>query len=99
MIGEVSVALAVQMALDLTGRRTLHSTIPQPLQDRMDIIQLPGYSIDEKCIIAERHLVPRQLKEHGLVPISVEIANVQNTPEDDEGCVLRAYCTCLHSSN
>jgi ATP-dependent Lon protease len=59
-------------------------TIPGPLQDRMDIIQLPGYTVSDKCAIAERHLVPKQLIEHGLVPISVEMANVQNIREEEE---------------
>ena len=50
----------------------------------MDIIELPGYTIQEKCIIARKHLVPKQLSEHGLVPISVEMANVQNQPSESE---------------
>ncbi len=40
--------------------------MPQPLLDRMEIIRLPGYTEDEKVAIAERHLIPKQLKEHGL---------------------------------
>jgi ATP-dependent Lon protease len=41
-------------------------TIPPPLRDRMEIIQLDGYTEHEKVIIAERYLVPRQLKANGL---------------------------------
>jgi ATP-dependent Lon protease len=41
-------------------------TIPGPLMDRMEVIQLPGYILKEKVEIAKRHLVPKQLKEHGL---------------------------------
>jgi ATP-dependent Lon protease len=41
-------------------------TIPPPLRDRMEIIQLDGYTEYEKVQIAQRHLVPRQLKAHGL---------------------------------
>ncbi len=41
-------------------------TIPPPLRDRMEIIQLDGYTEYEKIQIAQRHLVPRQLKAHGL---------------------------------
>src|SRR5438034_3545271 len=41
-------------------------TIPGPLLDRMDIIQLSGYTEDEKLGIAKKYLVPKQLKEHGL---------------------------------
>jgi len=42
-------------------------TIPPPLRDRMEIIALDGYTEYEKKQIAKRHLVPRQLKAHGLV--------------------------------
>lgn len=42
------------------------STIPQPLLDRMEVIQIPGYTLDEKLEIAKRYRVPRQLKAHGL---------------------------------
>lgn len=38
----------------------------QPLLDRMEIIRIPGYTEDEKVEIAKRHLIPEQMKEHGL---------------------------------
>lgn len=41
-------------------------TIPHPLLDRMEIIKLSGYILQEKVEIAKRYLVPRQLEEHGL---------------------------------
>ncbi len=41
-------------------------TIPGPLLDRMDVIQLSGYTEDEKLGIAQRYLVPKQLKQNGL---------------------------------
>jgi ATP-dependent Lon protease len=41
-------------------------TVPPPLRDRMEIIQLDGYTEYEKLQIAQRHLVPRQFKAHGL---------------------------------
>jgi ATP-dependent Lon protease len=41
-------------------------TIPPPLLDRMEVIKLSGYLVDEKLEIARRHLVPRQLDAHGL---------------------------------
>jgi ATP-dependent Lon protease len=40
--------------------------IPAPLRDRMEIIELPGYTEDEKVAIARRHLSPKQAGEHGL---------------------------------
>jgi ATP-dependent Lon protease len=41
-------------------------TIPWALRDRMEIIEIPGYTMDEKIQIARRYLLPRQLDEHGL---------------------------------
>ncbi len=40
--------------------------VPAPLRDRMEIIELPGYTEDEKVEIARRHLAPKQATEHGL---------------------------------
>jgi ATP-dependent Lon protease len=40
--------------------------MPAPLMDRMEIIRIPGYTEDEKLQIAKRHLIPKQIKEHGL---------------------------------
>ncbi|MBI5546989.1 MAG: endopeptidase La, partial [Deltaproteobacteria bacterium] len=40
--------------------------IPEPLRDRMEIIEISGYTEEEKLAIARRHLVPKQLKENGL---------------------------------
>src|SRR4051794_7282101 len=42
--------------------------MPQPLLDRMEIIRIPGYTEDEKVEIAKRHLIPKQVKDHGLKP-------------------------------
>ncbi len=40
--------------------------IPEPLRDRMEMIELPGYTEEEKVHIAQKYLVPKQAKEHGL---------------------------------
>ncbi len=49
-------------------------TIPGPLRDRMEIIQLPGYTEEEKLEIAKRYLVKRQLEANGLAASQVEIS-------------------------
>jgi ATP-dependent Lon protease len=41
--------------------------IPEPLRDRMEVIELPGYLIQEKAEIARRHILPKQLERHGLL--------------------------------
>ncbi len=48
-------------------------TIPGPLRDRMEIIQLSGYTREEKHHIARRYLVPRQIERNGLTPERIEI--------------------------
>jgi ATP-dependent Lon protease len=52
-------------------------TVPAPLRDRMEIIHLAGYTEEEKIAIAQKHLVPKQATEHGLVAGS----DVSFTPE------------------
>ena len=60
-------------------------TVPLALLDRLEVIQLSGYTEDEKIRIARNHLLPRQLKDHGLVRRRVEL--------DDESLrqVIRGY--------
>ena len=50
-------------------------TIPAPLLDRMEIIELSGYTLDEKTEIAKRYLIPKQLKENGLTETDVRFQN------------------------
>ncbi|MEP7062906.1 MAG: endopeptidase La [Betaproteobacteria bacterium] len=50
-------------------------TIPGPLRDRMEIIQLPGYTAQEKLQIARRYLVPRQLEATGLTATQCEVGD------------------------
>ena len=48
-------------------------TIHPALRDRMEIIEVTGYTLEEKVEIAAKHLVPKQLKEHGMRPSNVKI--------------------------
>ncbi|KJD34466.1 Lon protease [Tamlana nanhaiensis] len=53
------------------------STIQPALLDRMEIINVTGYTIEEKMEIAKRHLLPKQLKEHGLSTKDLKIGKAQ----------------------
>ena len=53
------------------------SAIPWALRDRMEIIEMTGYTIEEKIEIAKRHLLPKQLKEHGLTSKQLKIGKKQ----------------------
>jgi ATP-dependent Lon protease len=50
-------------------------TVPGPLLDRMDVIQLSGYTEDEKLGIAKKYLFPKQLKEHGLTKSQLVVSD------------------------
>ena len=60
-------------------------TVPPPLLDRMELIFLQGYSEEEKVHIANRYLIPRQIKENGITPEQIEF------PEDAVRWVVRHY--------
>jgi len=47
-------------------------TIPPALRDRLEVIELPGYTLDEKLRIAERYLIPKQRDAHGLTPEQIK---------------------------
>ena len=51
-------------------------TIPSPLLDRMEVLQLPGYSEEEKTMIAQKYIIPKQLDAHGLVAGNLEITEL-----------------------
>jgi ATP-dependent Lon protease len=59
--------------------------IPGPLRDRMEILELPGYTEREKVEIARRYLLPRQEQENGLAPGQVEL------PEATLQAIIRGY--------
>jgi len=48
-------------------------SIPRALLDRMEVINLPGYTVEEKMVIAREFLVPKQLRDHGLTSKHIEI--------------------------
>lgn len=50
-------------------------TIPAPLLDRMEMLELPGYTSEEKIEIAKRHLLPKQISENGLKPEQVNLSD------------------------
>jgi ATP-dependent Lon protease len=60
--------------LFITTANIRHS-IPLPLQDRMEIIELPGYLEHDKIEIARRHIVPKQIRAHGLKPSQLKFRN------------------------
>ncbi|KAK9667923.1 hypothetical protein RND81_13G021000 [Saponaria officinalis] len=59
--------------------------IPPPLRDRMEVIELPGYTPEEKLNIAMRHLIPRVLDQHGLSSAFLQI------PEEMVKLVIHRY--------
>src|SRR6266850_2345106 len=59
--------------------------IPEPLRDRMEIIELQGYTEDEKVHIAFRYLIPRQIAENGITPELIDF------PEDTVRHLIRHY--------
>src|SRR5450759_944111 len=75
----------LSQVLFLTTANSL-AGIPEPLRDRMEIIRIPGYLDQEKFAIAQRHLIPRQLAQHGIAPASVTWAS------DVLPAMLREYC-------
>lgn len=51
----------------------MSDTIPSPLLDRMEVINLSGYTLEEKIVIARKYLLPRQIKENGIKPSQIKL--------------------------
>ena len=69
---DVPVDLSQVLFVATANRR---DTIPAPLLDRMEVIEIPGYTREDKLAIARDFLVPRQLADHGLSPERLEIGD------------------------
>ena len=70
----VEVPFSLRDVMFIATANTL-ATVPSPLIDRMEVLELPGYTPREKLEIARRYLVPRQLKETGLEGRAVEVTS------------------------
>ena len=80
----LEIPLDLSQVMFITTANSL-DTIPRPLLDRMEVIQLSSYTDEEKLQIARNHLLPKQMKEHGLKKASLRM--------DDEAlrAVIRDY--------
>ena len=63
----------------------LMDPVPPALRDRMEVIELPGYTAEDKLEIAKRFLVPRQLEQNGVAGVGVEL------PDDTLRAVIGSY--------
>ncbi|MCP4694203.1 MAG: endopeptidase La, partial [Desulfobacterales bacterium] len=70
----------LDVAFDLSGvmfitTANILDTVPPALRDRMEVLKLAGYTLDEKVKIANRYLIPRQREEHGLKASQISISS------------------------
>jgi ATP-dependent Lon protease len=61
----LDVSFDLSRVMFITTANTIYH-IPEPLRDRMEVIELSGYSLDQKAKIAQKYLIPRQLEGHGI---------------------------------
>uniref|UniRef100_A0A3Q2PRW8 Lon protease homolog n=2 Tax=Fundulus heteroclitus TaxID=8078 RepID=A0A3Q2PRW8_FUNHE len=80
----LNVAFDLSQVLFIATANTT-ATIPPALLDRMEVLQVPGYTQEEKLEIAHRHLIPNQLEQHGLTPQQL------NIPQDTTQDVISRY--------
>ena len=69
----IDIPFDLSQVLFITTANTT-DTIPRPLLDRMEVIEIEGYTEEDKLHIAKQHLLPNQIKEHGLKPKSVRMS-------------------------
>ena len=70
----LEVAFDLSKVMFITTANQLH-TIPPALLDRLEILELPGYTANEKLMIAKQYLIPRQLESHGIEEDTLSIAD------------------------
>jgi ATP-dependent Lon protease len=70
----IEIAFDLSRVLFIATANTL-STVPAALLDRMEVIELPGYTERDKLVIARRHLVPKQVEAHGLEPELIRVGD------------------------
>ncbi|AWP08886.1 Lon protease -like 2 peroxisomal [Scophthalmus maximus] len=80
----LNVAFDLSQVLFIATANTT-ATIPPALLDRMELLQVPGYTQEEKVEIAQRHLIPNQLEQHGLTPQQLHI------PQDTTQGIISRY--------
>uniref|UniRef100_A0A1A7YAI7 Lon protease homolog 2, peroxisomal n=2 Tax=Iconisemion striatum TaxID=60296 RepID=A0A1A7YAI7_9TELE len=80
----LNVAFDLSQVLFIATANTT-ATIPPALLDRMEVLQVPGYTQEEKVEIAHRHLIPNQLEQHGLTPQQLHI------PPDSSRDIISSY--------
>ena len=70
----VELSFDLSEAMFITTANTL-DTVPRPLLDRMEIIELGSYTDEEKLMIAKNHLLPKQMKKHGLKKTQLKVSD------------------------